>query len=102
MLCLPHRLLWAALTVVGASSAFADGMSQSARPDDTTQQSVPAAASVAPAAKEPTVALRQQRADFKLAWRAAPRGDRLTLARYLVTLKDYPLFPYLRYAYLEA
>jgi soluble lytic murein transglycosylase len=102
MLCLTHRLLWATLTVVGASSAFADGMSQSARPDGATQQSVPAAASAAPAAKDPNVALMQQRADFKLAWRAASRGDMLTLTPYLTTLKDYPLLPYLSYAYLEA
>jgi soluble lytic murein transglycosylase len=46
--------------------------------------------------------LPQQRADFKLAWDAATRGDMPKLAPYLETLKGYPLYPYLRYAYLEA
>src|SRR5579885_199921 len=46
--------------------------------------------------------LAKQRADFKLAWDAASRGDMVTLSPYLETLKGYPLYPYLRYAYLEA
>ena len=56
----------------------------------------------APAVLDANAKLLQQRADFKLAWRAASRGDMVTLAPYLDSLKDYPLFPYLRYAYLEA
>ncbi len=46
--------------------------------------------------------LVQQRADFKLAWAAASSGDMVKLAPYLDTLKGYPLYPYLRYAYLDA
>jgi soluble lytic murein transglycosylase len=105
MLCLSNRLLWAALTVVGASSAFADGMSQSA-PADVNSSVAPTTVSVsngaAPIVLDANAKLLQQRSDFKVAWRAASRGDMLTLAPYLETLKDYPLFPYLRYAYLEA
>jgi len=46
-------------------------------------------------------ALVEQRAEFKLAWAAAEKGDIRTLAPYLDALKDYPLYPYLRYAYLD-
>ena len=46
--------------------------------------------------------LVRERIDFKLAWNAASSGDMVTLAPYLETLKGYPLYPYLRYAYLEA
>ena len=46
--------------------------------------------------------LVRERIDFKLAWNAASSGDMVTLAPYLETLKAYPLYPYLRYAYLEA
>ncbi|MGE5625407.1 MAG: transglycosylase SLT domain-containing protein [Bacillota bacterium] len=46
--------------------------------------------------------LTEQRAEFKLAWAAAEKGDIRTLAPYLDSLKDYPLYPYLRYAYLDA
>ncbi|HEY4127059.1 MAG TPA: transglycosylase SLT domain-containing protein [Gammaproteobacteria bacterium] len=60
------------------------------------------AAKAGSAAIDPNAKLMQQRADFKVAWRAASRGDSVTLAPYLETLKDYPLYPYLRYAYLEA
>ncbi len=47
-------------------------------------------------------ALQRQRADFKLAWAAANAGDLKTLAPYFTRLKDYPLAPYLHYAYLNA
>jgi soluble lytic murein transglycosylase len=53
-----------------------------------------------PSAQDP--ALTEERAEFKLAWVAAEKGDIRTLAPYLETLKDYPLYPYLRYAYLDA
>jgi peptidoglycan lytic transglycosylase len=105
MLCLTQRVLWAALTVVGASSAFADGMSQSAPANGAApviSSVASSSASAAPAALDANAKLLQQRNDFKIAWRAASRGDMVTLAPYLDTLKDYPLFPYLRYAYLEA
>src|SRR5690242_5870527 len=46
--------------------------------------------------------LAKQRADFQIAWAAASRGDMAKLAPYLDTLRDYPLYPYLRYAYLDA
>lgn len=46
--------------------------------------------------------LAKQRADFQLAWAAASRGDMVKLAPYLDSLRDYPLYPYLRYAYLDA
>ena len=47
-------------------------------------------------------ALARQRADFKLAWAAANAGDLATLTPYFTKLKDYPLEPYLHYAYLNA
>ncbi len=43
-----------------------------------------------------------QRADFKQAWAAAQKGDLAVLTPYLDKLADYPLYPYLRYAYLSA
>ena len=46
--------------------------------------------------------LDTQRSDFKLAWAAAQQGDLKTLTPYLETLSDYPLYPYLRYAYLDS
>jgi soluble lytic murein transglycosylase len=49
-----------------------------------------------------TDVLAKQRADFRIAWAAASRGDMVKLAPYLDTLSDYPLYPYLRYAYLDA
>ena len=47
-------------------------------------------------------ALVRQRADFKLAWAAANAGDLKTLTPYFTKLKDYPLAPYLHFAYLNA
>jgi len=103
MLCLRNRLLWAALAASVASSAFAGDPAASApvknSPAQTEMPNVTAAAAAVPAGD---AKLLQQRADFKVAWRAASRGDMVTLAPYLETLKDYPLYPYLRYAYLEA
>ncbi|HEY3643808.1 MAG TPA: transglycosylase SLT domain-containing protein [Gammaproteobacteria bacterium] len=46
--------------------------------------------------------LAQQRADFKIAWKAATHGDMPKLAPYLDSLKGYALYPYLRYAYIES
>ena len=46
--------------------------------------------------------LTTQRNEFKLAWAAAQKGDLVTLAPYLDKLADYPLYPYLRYAYLSS
>ena len=46
--------------------------------------------------------LDTQRSDFKLAWAAAQQGDLKTLTPYLETLSSYPLYPYLRYAYLDS
>jgi soluble lytic murein transglycosylase len=103
MLCLLNRLLWAALAVSVASSASAADMTASALTKNSPARAdVTIAAKAAPAALDPSAKLMRQRADFKLAWRAASRGDSVTLAPYLLTLKDYPLYPYLRYAYLEA
>ena len=42
------------------------------------------------------------RAEFKQAWAAAKAGDLATLTPYLNKLSDYPLYPYLRYAYLKS
>jgi len=42
------------------------------------------------------------RVDFKQAWTAAQNGDLAALTPYLNELADYPLYPYLRYAYLSA
>jgi soluble lytic murein transglycosylase len=44
--------------------------------------------------------LRQQRADFVAAERALRRGDMAGYVDRLEALRDYPLFPYLRYQYL--
>lgn len=46
--------------------------------------------------------LATQRAEFKLAWTAAQHGDLAALTPYLDELADYPLYPYLRYAYLDS
>ncbi|MGA9854396.1 MAG: transglycosylase SLT domain-containing protein [Gammaproteobacteria bacterium] len=46
--------------------------------------------------------LATERADFKPAWAAAQKGDLAALTPYLNELVDYPLYPYLRYAYLSA
>ncbi|MGB9428388.1 MAG: transglycosylase SLT domain-containing protein [Gammaproteobacteria bacterium] len=46
--------------------------------------------------------LDAQRAEFKLAWAAAQQGDLVALTPYLNELADYPLYPYLRYAYLDS
>src|SRR5579859_6318325 len=43
-----------------------------------------------------------ERAEFKLAWSLAEKGDARALAPHLQRLKDYPLRPYLDYAYLDA
>jgi len=43
-----------------------------------------------------------QRAEFKQAWAAAHKGDLPALTPYLNELADYPLYAYLRYAYLSA
>lgn len=47
-------------------------------------------------------ALQRERQDFKRAWALAQKGDIQALSPYLASLKDYPLYPYLRYAYLDA
>ncbi len=47
-------------------------------------------------------AMTAERADFKPAWSAAQKGDLAALTPYLNELADYPLYPYLRYAYLSA
>ncbi|MGH8372479.1 MAG: hypothetical protein ACRETO_07080, partial [Gammaproteobacteria bacterium] len=46
--------------------------------------------------------LAAQRAEFKQAWTAARQGDLATLTPYLDKLADYPLYPYLRFAYLDS
>jgi soluble lytic murein transglycosylase len=46
--------------------------------------------------------LTVQRAEFKQAWVAAQHGDLATLTPYLDELADYPLYPYLRFAYLDS
>ena len=46
--------------------------------------------------------LAAQRAAFKQAWTAAQAGDLAKLTPYLNELADYPLYPYLRYAYLDS
>jgi soluble lytic murein transglycosylase len=43
-----------------------------------------------------------QREEFKLAWSLAEKGDARDLAPHLQALKDYPLRPYLDFAYLDA
>ena len=47
-------------------------------------------------------AFAPERAEFKLAWSLAAKGDARDLAPHLQRLKDYPLRPYLDYAYLDA
>ena len=97
-----HRLslLCAALTACVAASAVAAAALQPLRPHDVPQAAT--SASVAPAKSAAALRLAHARADFKLAWRAALRGDSAALTPYLDELKDYPLYPYLNYAYLEA
>lgn len=46
--------------------------------------------------------LASQRVEFKAAWELAQKGDAKGLAPHLDHLKDYPLRPYLDYAYLDA
>ncbi|HEV7165706.1 MAG TPA: transglycosylase SLT domain-containing protein [Gammaproteobacteria bacterium] len=46
--------------------------------------------------------LAPQRAEFKLAWELAQKGDAQGLTPHLDHLKDYPLRAYLDYAYLDA
>lgn len=46
--------------------------------------------------------LAAQRAAFKQAWVAAQQGNLAALTPYLDELTDYPLYPYLRYAYLDS
>jgi len=46
--------------------------------------------------------LTAQRAAFKQAWGAAQQGDLAKLTPYLNELSDYPLYPYLRFAYLDS
>lgn len=46
--------------------------------------------------------LAAQRAAFKQAWAAAQTGNLAKLTPYLNELADYPLYPYLRYAYLDS
>ncbi|MGH8281458.1 MAG: transglycosylase SLT domain-containing protein [Gammaproteobacteria bacterium] len=46
--------------------------------------------------------LATERAEFKLAWAAAQKGDLAALTPFLDELADYPLYPYLRYAYLDS
>ncbi|MGH8279038.1 MAG: transglycosylase SLT domain-containing protein [Gammaproteobacteria bacterium] len=45
--------------------------------------------------------LSTQRAEFKQAWKAAEQGDLAKLTPYLDELAKYPLYPYLRFAYLD-
>lgn len=45
--------------------------------------------------------LDSQRAEFKKAWAAAEQGNLAKLTPYLNELSDYPLYPYLRFAYLD-
>ena len=45
--------------------------------------------------------LAGQRTAFKQAWAVAEQGDLVKLAPYLNELADYPLYPYLRFAYLD-
>jgi soluble lytic murein transglycosylase len=82
-----------ALTGLGATIARADVAAAS------TDAPVATTRAAAPAPIDPLV---RQRIEFKLAWAAASSGDMVTLAPYLETLKGYPLYPYLRFAYLEA
>ena len=113
MLWLLHRLLWATLAVSVASSAFAGDVAASAPIKDSPARAdvanitngtrgAPGISTVAPLVLSGDALLAQQRADFKLAWKAASRGDSVKLAPYLETLKGYALYPYLRYAYIEA
>lgn len=109
-------LLCAALTAFGASLAYGDASTPVPAQElpipyaDTTPMPVPvsiaAPVMAAPLSTLPAAApidpLVRQRIDFKLAWNAAASGDMVTLAPYLETLKAYPLYPYLRFAYLEA
>ncbi len=46
--------------------------------------------------------LAAQRAAFKQAWTASQQGNLAALTPYLDELTDYPLYPYLRYAYLDS
>lgn len=46
--------------------------------------------------------LADQRAAFKRGWAVAQQGDFKALVPYLRQLHDYPLYPYLGYAYLKA
>lgn len=46
--------------------------------------------------------LSVERVQFRAAWAAAQAGDLQSLVSYLNELSDYPLYPYLRYAYLKA
>ena len=46
--------------------------------------------------------LAAERAEFKLAWSLAEKGYARDLAPHLARLKDYPLRPYLDFAYLDA
>lgn len=103
MLCLLKRLLWATLAASVASSAFAGDVAASAHTKDSpARATVPNVTTVAPAVLSGDALLAQQRADFKLAWKAAIHGDTAKLAPYLDSLKTYALYPYLRYAYLES
>jgi soluble lytic murein transglycosylase len=114
-------LLGAALTAMGVSMVNTGAATPVAHPTlasgempipyaDTMPMPVPVSIA-APVAAAPLSTLPpatpidplvRQRIDFKLAWDAASSGDMVTLAPYLETLKGYPLYPYLRYAYLEA
>ena len=109
-------LLCAALTAMGASMMNTDAAT-TARPARSlipyegtiagpAPVSIVAAVAAAPLSTVPAATpidpLVRERIDFKLAWEAAASGDMVTLAPYLETLKGYPLYPYLRYAYLEA
>lgn len=46
--------------------------------------------------------LAGERAAFKQGWAVAQKGDFKALVPYLTALKEYPLYPYLGYAYLRA
>lgn len=103
MLRFLNRLRWAALAACIASSASAGELAASARAQGSPVPVVaPKATTTAPAALSGDALLAQQRADFKLAWKAATHGDMMHLAPYLDSLKTYALYPYLRYAYLES
>jgi soluble lytic murein transglycosylase len=61
-----------------------------------------AARAVSVPGPDDTSAVEAERAAFKTAWTLARKGDLAALTPYLTELQDYPLAPYLDYAYLRA